>query len=156
MMQRYGDGGAKPLPNFLAKCANPIVFQNTFINFAIVMSNNIKKISVKKDFSLLPPSKDNVITPDFLFVTDSDKVGRMFVQTFQPYQLSEGRFIRVIGGKARLLANLKMYDLYCGTVVCLPPAAIIEYQSISDYFKIQAFSYDTMPQPFGFDKVTVL
>lgn len=120
------------------------------------MSNNIKKISVKKDFSLLPPSKDNVITPDFLFVTDSDKAGRMFVQTFQPYQLSEGRFIRVIGGKARLLANLKMYDLYCGTVVCLPPAAIIEYQSISDDFKIQAFSYDTMPQPFGFDKVTVL
>jgi hypothetical protein len=50
MMQRYGDGGAKPLPNFLAKCANPIVFQNTFINFAIVMSNNIKKNKCKERF----------------------------------------------------------------------------------------------------------
>ena len=49
-----------------------------------------------------------------------------------------------------------MYDLNVGTVICLPPAAIIEYQSISDDFKIQAFSYETMPKPFGFDNVTVL
>ena len=120
------------------------------------MSERIRNISISELLSEMAETSGNVMTPDFAIITDSDKASRPLVRIGQPYQLSEGRFLRVVNGRARVMANLRVFELTPQTVFILPPDAIIQYEEIDADFQIQAFSYATLPAAIAFDRVTLL
>ena len=120
------------------------------------MSERIRNISISELLSEMAETSGNVMTPDFAIITDSDKASRPPVRIGQPYQLSEGRFLRVVNGRARVMANLRVFELTPQTVFILPPDAIIQYEEIDADFQIQAFSYATLPAAIAFDRVTLL
>lgn len=80
----------------------------------------------KKVFSLLPQCKDNVITPEFLFVTDSNKAARKFVQTFNPTNLlsvfAKKTFELIFSSKceninAKCISNVReIIDIFAATM----------------------------------------
>lgn len=120
------------------------------------MSEEIRNISISELLSEMAETSGNVMTPDFAIITDSDKTSRPQILIGQPYQLSEGRFLRVVNGRARVMANLRVFELTPQTVFILPPDAIIQYEEIDADFQIQAFSYATLPAAIAFDRVTLL
>ncbi len=120
------------------------------------MNEEIKHISINDIMSRVSETEANVMTPDIMLVMDSDKVGRQVAEIGQPYQLQEGRLVRVVSGTARMVANLRTVELAAQSVGILPPGAIIQYEYVSDDFHIEAFSYTTMPAALAFDGVTVL
>ena len=120
------------------------------------MSERIRNISISELLSEMAETSGNVMTPDFAIITDSDKAVRPQILIGQPYQLSEGRFLRVVNGRARVMANLRVFELAAQTVFILPPDAIIQYEEIDADFQIQAFSYATLPAAIAFDRVTLL
>ena len=131
-------------------------FSHVFLTFAPVMSEEIRNISISELVSEVEETSDNVMTSDFVLVTDSDRAARPLIHIGQPYQLSEGRFMRVVGGSARIMANLQTFSLSRNTVFIMPPEAIIQYENMSDDFRVQVFSYSTMPATLSFDRVTLL
>ena len=75
------------------------------------MSVRIRNISISELLSEMAETSGNVMTSDFALVTDSDKAVRPLVRIGQPYQLSEGRFLQVVSGRARIMANLRVFEL---------------------------------------------
>ena len=120
------------------------------------MSERIRNISISELLSEMAETSGNVMTPDFAIITDSDKASRPPVRKGQPYQLSEGRFLRVVNGRARVMANLLVFELTAQTVFILPPDAIIQYEEMGEDYSVQAFSYVTLPAAIAFDRVTLL
>ena len=119
------------------------------------MSEEIRQISISEFLELLPEEHENVLTRDVMLMMNSD-VMRPVVVIGRPYQLPEGRFIRVVGGRARLTVNLRSTELRAGCVCVMPPDTILQYEDVSDDFRIQGFSYTEMPAALAFERVTVL
>ena len=119
------------------------------------MSDEIRQIGINEFLELLPEKQENVMTHEVMLMMDSDVV-RPVVVIGQPYQLPEGRLLRIVSGWARLTINLRSTELTAQSVCILPPDAIIQYEEVSDDYRIQGFSYTSMPAAFAFDRVTVL
>lgn len=119
------------------------------------MSEEIRQISISEFLELLPEEHENVMTRDVMLMMNSD-VMRPVVVIGQPYQLPEGRFIRVVSGRARLTVNLRSTELSAGCICIMPPDTILQYEETSEDFRIQGFSYTEMPAALAFERVTVL
>lgn len=119
------------------------------------MSKEIKTFSINDIVGQLPENDSNVLSPDIVLMMDSEAM-RPIISIGQPYQLTDGRLIRVMGGTASITANLLTFSLTAQSVCILPPTSILQYESASDDFRVQAFSYSTMPAALDFDCVTLL
>ena len=119
------------------------------------MSDEIRQIGINEFLQLLPEKQENVMTHEVMLMMDSEVV-RSLVVIGQPYQLSEGRFVRVVSGRARLTINLRTAELVAGCICVMPPDVILQYEEVSDDFRLQGFSYTSMPAALAFDRVTVL
>ena len=119
------------------------------------MSDEIRQIGINEFLQLLPEEQENVMTHDVMLMMNSEVV-RPVVVIGQPYQLSEGRFLRIVSGRARLTINLRTMELTGGCICVLPPDVILQYEEMSDDYRIQGFSYTSMPAALAFDRVTVL
>ena len=119
------------------------------------MSDEIRQIGINEFLELLPEKQENVMTHEVMLMMDSDVV-RPVVVIGQPYQLPEGRLLRIVSGSARLTINLRTTLLTAQSVCILPPDAIIQYEEVSDDYRIQGFSYTSMPAALAFERVTVL
>ena len=119
------------------------------------MNDEIRQIGINEFLQLLPEKQENVMTREVMLMMDSEVV-RPMVAIGQPYQLHEGRLLRVVSGRAQLTINLRTTLLTAQSVCILPPDAIIQYEEVSDDYRIQGFSYTSMPATLAFDCVTVL
>ena len=119
------------------------------------MSDEIRQIGINEFLQLLPEKQENVMTHEVMLMMDSEVV-RSLVVIGQPYQLSEGRFVRVVSGRARLTINLRTAELVAGCICVMPPDVILQYEEVSDDFRLQGFSYTSMPAALDFERVTVL
>jgi AraC-like DNA-binding protein len=119
------------------------------------MSKEIKTFSINDIVGQLSENDKNVLSPDIVLMMDSEAM-RPIISIGQPYQLTDGRLVRVTGGTASGTANLLPFSLTAQSVCILPPASILQYESASDDFRVQAFSYSTMPAALAFDRVTLL
>lgn len=99
---------------------------------------------------------DNVWTAEMMLVLDSYAVvGKSNDIIGQPYLLTEGRVIRIVGGRARMTANLQTFSLHPNMALFLPPNSIIQYDEISPDFRLQAVSYKTSQGPLPFYRATL-
>lgn len=119
------------------------------------MSNEIRQIGINEFLAQLPERQENVMTQEVMLMMDSEVV-RPAVVIGQPYQLLEGRLLRIVSGRARLNINLRSTELTVQSVCILPPDAIVQYEEVSDDYRVQGFSYTSMPAALAFDRVAVL
>lgn len=119
------------------------------------MSNEIRQIGINEFLAQLPERQENVMTQEVMLMMDSEVV-RPAVVIGQPYQLLEGRLLRIVSGRARLNINLHSTELTVQSVCILPPDAIVQYEEVSDDYRVQGFSYTSMPAALAFDRVAVL
>ena len=55
----------------------------------------------------------------------------------QPYRIKEGRIIRCLLGKGRIMINLREYELVKDTLVIIPPESIVQLIETSDEYDFQ-------------------
>lgn len=119
------------------------------------MKKKIEIINFTESLTTPPSTDENVWTTDMMVVLDSNKAVHNPQDSIgQPYLIIEGRLIRIISGNATLVANLQAIKLHSEMVVCLPPNTIIQYEQISNDFRLQSVSYKNIPTSLSFDKVT--
>lgn len=139
----------------LSFCVFLSFFSQISYTFTPKMNDEIRQIGINEFLQLLPEKQENVMTSEVMLMMDSEVV-RPMVAIGQPYQLHEGRLLRVVRGRAQLTINLRTTLLTAQSVCILPPDAIIQYEEVSDDYRIQGFSYTSMPATIAFDCVTVL
>lgn len=139
----------------LSFCVFLSFFSQISYTFTPKMNDEIRQIGINEFLQLLPEKQENVMTREVMLMMDSEVV-RPMVAIGQPYQLHEGRLLRVVSGRAQLTINLRTTLLTAQSVCILPPDAIIQYEEVSDDYRIQGFSYTSMPATLAFDCVTVL
>ena len=82
------------------------------------MSKEIKTISTGDIVGQLPENDNNVLSPDFVLMMDSEAM-RPVISIGQPYQLTDGRLVRVTGGTESITANLLTFSLTAQSVCIL-------------------------------------
>lgn len=119
------------------------------------MKNTIEIINLADALPRQTATADNVWTAEMMLVFDSHAVvGNPNDNIGQPYLLTEGRVIRIVGGRAKMIANLQTFSLHSNMAVFLPPNSIIQYEEISPDFRLQAVSYKTSQAPLPFHRAT--
>lgn len=121
------------------------------------MKRDIEIINLAEALPRQTDTDNNVWTAEMMLVLDSHKVvDNPNNNIGQPYLLAEGRVIRIVSGRARMIANLQTFHLQLNMVVFLPPNSIIQYEEISPDFRLQAVSFKASQSPLPFNRATAV
>ncbi len=119
------------------------------------MTKKIENLTLKVVQNL--NGDENKYLGDNLFIAmNARKVGKLFLQTHQPYCVDEARVLRVISGHARSNVNLQSLHLRPQTIVVLPPNSIFEIEEFDEDFNIQTFSFRSLPPETPFKQCALL
>ena len=108
------------------------------------MNDEIRQIGINEFLQLLPEKQENVMTREVMLMMDSEVV-RPMVAIGQPYQLHEGRLLRVVSGRAQLTINLRTTLLTAQSVCKNVQKSVLTnvnwQRNASPYFQMFAFSF---------------
>lgn len=82
------------------------------------------------------------VTPDFGIVISFANMESHLFRLGQPYRLKEGRIIRGLRGKARIIINLIEYTVYPQTIVTFIPGSIVELLEFTPDYDFQMIAVD--------------
>ena len=82
------------------------------------------------------------VTPDFGIVINFANMESHLFRLGQPYRLKEGRIIRGLRGKARIIINLIEYTVYPQTIVTFIPGSIVELLEFTPDYDFQMIAVD--------------
>lgn len=81
------------------------------------------------------------LNDDFFMLREFGFASREFLMPTQPYLLRDGRVVLVRKGSARYMFNLVEYEFVAGDLVVFFGDTLIEKQSLSSDFQLDAFSF---------------
>ena len=79
---------------------------------------------------------------DFGIIMDYRWAEGPLLQTDRPYRLSGARLMRVLDGSIRYRINLLEYKAGRGQVIWIPDAALVEFLSASEDYRLQAIAFN--------------
>lgn len=99
---------------------------------------------------------NNVVTPQFVMMRNFSALARNWIQTGQPMLTHEYRMLYTTAGEARYVINMRPFHLTAGSALITTPGSIIEIESISDDYDMQAFVIGELPATDAFEQPTLL
>ena len=93
---------------------------------------------------------------DLMMAMSVSRLGRIFLQTGQPYRIDDGRIIRVTSGEARSIINMEPHDLTIGTILVVPPDSVFEIERMEDTFDMQFITFRDFPAKLTFESCVEL
>ena len=99
---------------------------------------------------------NNVVTPQFVMMRNFSALARNWIQTGQPMLTHEYRMLYTTAGEARYVINMRPFHLTAGSALITTPGSIVEIESISDDYDMQAFVIGELPTTEAFEQSNLL
>lgn len=100
--------------------------------------------------------QNNIVTPQFVMIRNFAALSRNWIQAGQPLLTHEYRLLFTIAGEAHYIINMRPYHLTSGTVLVTTPGSVLEIESITDGYDMQAFVISELPATEAFEQSTLL
>ena len=98
----------------------------------------------------------NIVTPQFVIIRNFAALSRTWIQAGQPMLTHEYRLFYTTAGEAHYVVNMRPFHLTAGTALITTPGSIIEVETISEDYEMQAFVIGELPATEAFEQVTLL
>ena len=99
----------------------------------------------------------NIVTPQFVIIRNFAALSRTWIQAGQPMLTHEYRLFYTTAGEAHYVVNMRPFHLTAGTALITTPGSILELESVSDDFSMQAFVIAELPATTdAFEQSTLL
>lgn len=119
------------------------------------MQKTIENWSLRHIDYLAGDNHQGYIGEELLVIMSTQQLGKILVREHQPYQLEDGRVMRILSGEAESIINMEPFLLSTGMLLVVPKHSVFEIERMSNNLNIQMFSFRDLPAESLFKSCTV-